>query len=105
MTIFEYGGRCDCAKVTCLHDQVPEAPWLGRDPGGRLRSNALPETQEQTAAPVQSLPVICPGCRWGEGVDTALHVQFLEPDRTAFQFPWPWRKPRMNDRKQLLLAW
>lgn len=54
---------------------------------------------------VWSLPAFPPGCHWGGGVDADLHVQFLEPDRTAFQFSWPWRKQIRKDRKQLQLTW
>ena len=41
----------------------------------------------------------------GEGVDSGLHVQLLEPDTVAFQFSWLWRKQITGDRKQLLLTW
>lgn len=84
-----------------------EAPWLGdviREEGsGIVLCFGLRNIK--AAGSVWSLPAPPPGCHWGEGVDAGLHVQPLEPDRTAFQFSRPWRKQITDNRKQLLLMW
>lgn len=82
-----------------------EAQWPRCDQEEGLGRTLWLDSETKTAGSVWRLPVLRPRCHWGKGVDAALHVQLPEPDRTAFQFSWPWRKQIMNDRKQLLLTW
>lgn len=81
--------------------------WLRRDQGRRFRDNALSGTQKckgsrlrlEPSCLVSQMPL---GWKvWRQ----VLHVRLPEPERTAFQFSWPWRKQIMSDRKQLLLTW